>query len=190
MARRHFADAQRSSRCGSVLGLTAVTVSQSKGGSLVRRIKHPTKSGLPVGLPLGGITLGLVAAALVFSSPASAATSPCSDPDSLTNMPTGPVTVSAAWTQQFGRVLVIGSGPYQGCSLYLLTSDQLHSATGAPYACSDNRITTSLATPFCGRASERRRPDRRTGSQPQAAWNGDPHRSWPVRRVVGAAGDL
>lgn len=104
----------------------------------MRRIKHPTKSGLPVGLPLGGITLGLVAAALVFSSPASAATSPCSDPDSLTNMPTGPVTVSAASTQQFGRVLVIGSGSYQGCSLYLLTSDEIQAASGAPYACSDN----------------------------------------------------
>lgn len=28
--------------------------------------------------------------------------------------------------------------PYEGCSLYLLTSDQLHAVTGAPYACSDN----------------------------------------------------
>jgi len=104
----------------------------------VRRIKHPTRSGLRVSLPLGGVTLGLVAAALVFSSPASAATSPCSDPDSLTNMPTGPVTVSAASTQQFGRVLVIGSGSYQGCSLYLLTSDEIQAASGASYACSDN----------------------------------------------------
>jgi predicted lipoprotein with Yx(FWY)xxD motif len=86
----------------------------------------------------GTLLSGLVAAALLFSSSASAATSPCSDPDSLTNMPSGPVTVSAAMTQDFGRVLVIGSGSYQGCSLYLLTSDQLHSLTGAPYACSDN----------------------------------------------------
>ena len=62
--------------------------------------------------------------ALLFSSPASAATSPCSD--SVTSAPTGPATVSAAWTPDYGRVLVIGSGPYQGCSLYLLTSDQLH----------------------------------------------------------------
>jgi predicted lipoprotein with Yx(FWY)xxD motif len=76
--------------------------------------------------------------ALLFSSPASAATSPCSDPDSLTNLPTGPVTVSEASTPDFGRVLVVGSGAYQGCSLYLLTSDQLHALTGAPYACSDN----------------------------------------------------
>src|SRR5579875_781330 len=75
--------------------------------------------------------------ALTTGPPASAATSPCSDPDSLTNMPSGPTTVSTAVTAQFGRVLVIGSGAYEGCSLYLLTSDQLHSATGAPYACSD-----------------------------------------------------
>jgi predicted lipoprotein with Yx(FWY)xxD motif len=46
--------------------------------------------------------------------------------------------VSAAWTPGYGRVLVVGSGTYQGCSLYLLTSDQLHALTGAPYACSDN----------------------------------------------------
>ena len=104
----------------------------------MRRSKHRFKIGSAVGLPLGAVTLGLVAVLLMFSTSASAATSPCSDPDSLTNMPTGPVTVSATWTQQFGRVLVIGSGSYQGCSLYLLTSDQIHAATGAPYACSDN----------------------------------------------------
>ena len=79
-----------------------------------------------------------VGVAMLSSSPAGAATSPCSDPDSLTNMPSAPTTVSTAVTPGFGRVLVIGSGPYQGCSLYLLTSDQLHSLTGAPYACSDN----------------------------------------------------
>lgn len=76
--------------------------------------------------------------ALTLSSSASAATSPCSDSDSLTNLPTGPVTVSAASTPGFGTVLVVGSGSYQGCSLYLLTSDQLHATTGVPYACSDN----------------------------------------------------
>jgi predicted lipoprotein with Yx(FWY)xxD motif len=74
--------------------------------------------------------------ALLSSSPASAATSPCSDP--VTSAPTGPAIVSAAWTPDYGRVLVVGSGAYQGCSLYLLTSDQLHPLTGAPYACSDN----------------------------------------------------
>ncbi len=53
-------------------------------------------------------------------------------------MPSGSVTVSTAQTPGFGRVLVIGSGAYEGCSLYLLTSDRLHSLTGVPYACSDN----------------------------------------------------
>jgi hypothetical protein len=46
----------------------------------------------------------------LFISPASAATSPCSDPDSVTNLPTGPATVSAASTPNFGQVLIIGSG--------------------------------------------------------------------------------
>jgi predicted lipoprotein with Yx(FWY)xxD motif len=45
--------------------------------------------------------------------------------------------VSAASTP-FGRTLVVGSGAYAGCSLYLLTSDQLHALTGANFACSDN----------------------------------------------------
>ncbi|MGO9498777.1 MAG: hypothetical protein ACLQA5_19005 [Solirubrobacteraceae bacterium] len=74
--------------------------------------------------------------ALLLTSPASAATSLCSD--SVMSAPTGPATVSATWTPGYGRVLVVGSGPYQDCSLYLLTSDQLHALTGAPYACSDN----------------------------------------------------
>ncbi|HJS93659.1 MAG TPA: hypothetical protein VJ741_05305 [Solirubrobacteraceae bacterium] len=63
--------------------------------------------------------------ALLFSSPAGAATSPCSD--TVTSAPTSPATVSATWTPDYGRVLVVGSGAYQGCSLYLLTSDQLQS---------------------------------------------------------------
>jgi predicted lipoprotein with Yx(FWY)xxD motif len=56
----------------------------------------------------------------------------------VTSAPTGAATVSAAWTPDYGRVLVVGSGPSAGCSLYLLTSDQLHALTGAPFACSDN----------------------------------------------------
>ena len=81
------------------------------------------------------ITLGLVGAALLFSSPASAQSRPCSD--DVTSTPTGPATVSTASTS-FGRVLVVGSGPYAGCSLYLLTSDQLHALSGAQFACTDN----------------------------------------------------
>jgi predicted lipoprotein with Yx(FWY)xxD motif len=85
----------------------------------------------------GTFTLGLIAAALVFSSSAGAATGTgCGAP--LMSAPAGPATVSVASTPDFGKVLVIGSGSYQGCSLYLLTSDQLHALTGAAYACSDN----------------------------------------------------
>src|ERR1035441_997205 len=73
--------------------------------------------------------------ALQFSSPASAQSRPCADP--VTSAPTGPATVSAASTP-YGRVLVVGSGAYAGCSLYVLTSDQLHALTSAPFACSDN----------------------------------------------------
>jgi predicted lipoprotein with Yx(FWY)xxD motif len=83
------------------------------------------------------LTLGLAAVALVFSSPARAATSACNDP--VTSVPTGPATVSAASTA-FGRVLVVGSGADAGCSLYLLTSDQLHSLTGANFACGNTSL--------------------------------------------------
>jgi predicted lipoprotein with Yx(FWY)xxD motif len=82
------------------------------------------------------LSLGLVAAGLLFSSPASAQTKPCSD--DVTSVPTGPATVSVVRTRAYGRVLVVGSGDYAGCSLYLLTSDQLHVLSGAPFACSDN----------------------------------------------------
>jgi predicted lipoprotein with Yx(FWY)xxD motif len=82
------------------------------------------------------LTLALVTAALVFSSTANAQSKPCSD--DVSSAPTGPATVSAASIASYGRVLVVGSGDYAGCSLYLLTSDQLHALTGAPFACSDN----------------------------------------------------
>ena len=78
------------------------------------------------------LTLGLVAVPLFLSSSASAQSSSCADP--VTSAPTGPATVSVESTP-FGRVLVVGSGPYAGCSLYLLTSDQLHALAGADFAC-------------------------------------------------------
>jgi predicted lipoprotein with Yx(FWY)xxD motif len=96
-----------------------------------------------LGRPVAGraaaaaLTLGLVAVALMFSSSASARTSPaCSD--DVTGTPTGPATVSVARSTSYGRVLVVGSGDYAGCSLYLLTSDQLHELNRAQFACSDN----------------------------------------------------
>jgi predicted lipoprotein with Yx(FWY)xxD motif len=82
------------------------------------------------------LTVGLLAVGLLFSSPASAASSSCAD--SVTSAPSGPATVSAAPTSEYGRVLVVGSGAYAGCSLYVLTSDQLHRLAGAAFACSDN----------------------------------------------------
>ncbi len=81
------------------------------------------------------LILALVAVVFVFTAPASASSPSCADP--VTSAPTGPATVSAA-SSAYGRVLVVGSGDYTGCSLYLLTSDQLHALTGADFACSDN----------------------------------------------------
>lgn len=109
--------------------------------TLLRRLGRPVTGRLPAAT----LTLGLVAAGLMFSSsatPASAATKPCSQ--DVTGVPNGPATVSVASNPSFGRILVIGSGDYAGCSLYLLTSDQLHRLTGS-FACSDN--SNPLGTP-------------------------------------------
>ena len=94
---------------------------------------------------IAALVLGLVLVALHFTSAAHAATSSCADP--ITNAPTGPATVSAA-SSKYGKVLVVGSGAYQGCSLYLLTSDQLHAINGADFACSndDNPIHAACDT--------------------------------------------
>jgi predicted lipoprotein with Yx(FWY)xxD motif len=98
---------------------------------LFRRLGRPVAGPAAAAL----LILGLVVVALQFSSPARAGSSSCADP--ITSAPTGPATVSATSTG-FGKVLVVGSGDYAGCSLYLLTSDQLHALSGADFACSDN----------------------------------------------------
>ena len=85
-------------------------------------------------LAIAALVLGLAVAALRSTPAAHAATSSCAD--SIKNAPTGPATVSATSTK-YGKVLVVGSGAYAGCSLYLLTSDQLHAINGAAFACSD-----------------------------------------------------
>jgi predicted lipoprotein with Yx(FWY)xxD motif len=95
---------------------------------LSRRFRWPLIAGTALILVLAG--LGLQSGAS-----ARAATSSCAD--SITSAPTGPATVSAS-SSPYGKMLVVGSGAYEGCSLYLLTSDQLHSLTGADFACSDN----------------------------------------------------
>ena len=84
---------------------------------------------------IAALVLGLALVALQFGSPAHAATSSCAD--AITSAPTGPATVSAA-SSKYGKVLVVGSGAYAGCSLYLLTSDQLHAINGANFACSND----------------------------------------------------
>lgn len=86
---------------------------------------------------VAALALSLAVVALPFSSSARAQSTSSSCADPVTSPPTGPATVSAASTA-FGRVLVIGSGNYNGCSLYLLTSDNLRALSGAPFACSDN----------------------------------------------------
>jgi predicted lipoprotein with Yx(FWY)xxD motif len=94
-----------------------------------RKLRWPLAASvaiLAVALAVGG--------ALRFSSTARADSPACSD--AVTAAPTGPATVSTASTA-FGKALVVGSGAYTGCSLYLLTSDQLHSLTGSHFACSD-----------------------------------------------------
>src|SRR5437588_11711648 len=97
---------------------------------------RPSRRLLAVSAATALLVLGVLAGALGLSSPATADSSP-SCADSVTSAPTGPATVSAA-SSPFGRVLVVGSGDHAGCSLYLLTSDQLHTLTGADFACSDN----------------------------------------------------
>ena len=88
------------------------------------------------------LTLGLVIVVPQLSSPVSAQTSSCAAPVTAAN---GPATVSAA-SSAFGRVLVVGSGPNSGCSLYVLTSDQRPTLTpGAPFGCSNG--SNILGTP-------------------------------------------
>jgi predicted lipoprotein with Yx(FWY)xxD motif len=81
------------------------------------------------------LTLGLGAVALQLAPAASAKSSSCANP--VTGAPTSHATVSTKSTP-FGRVLAVGAGRYAGCSLYLLTSDQLHELSGARFGCSDN----------------------------------------------------
>jgi predicted lipoprotein with Yx(FWY)xxD motif len=98
--------------------------------TIVFRRRGPAASSAAAAL----LILGLVVLALQLSSPARAESSSCADP--VTSAPTDPATVSAA-SGPFGKVLVIGSGAYSGCSLYLLTSDHVQALTGSQFACSD-----------------------------------------------------
>ena len=136
------------------------------------------------------LTLGLVGVALLFSSPASAQTRPCSE--DVMSAPTGPATVSAASTTSYGRVLVVGSGDYAGCSLYLLTSDQLHALSGADFACSDNMNVLNMPcdSDLWPALLTKGAPIAGPGVNPRLLGRVNPHRPRPASRVVGEAGDL
>ncbi len=56
----------------------------------------------------------------------------------VTSAPTGPATVSAE-SRAYGKVLVTGSPGFVGCSLYVLTADELSTLTSGavPFACGD-----------------------------------------------------
>jgi len=86
------------------------------------------------------VILGVgLALALLLGRPASAQSAVnCAAP--TTSAPTGPAIVSVASTT-YGTVLVEGSAGYAGCSLYVLTSDELRTLTTAaePFACSNNQ---------------------------------------------------
>ncbi len=108
---------------------------------------HSRRLGRPVAgsAAIAALILGLVALALHFSSPARAGSTACNTADTVNNAPTGPATVSVSTTTAFGKVLVAGSGAFDGCSLYLLTSDELHALTGSQFACSDGPNAKNLA---------------------------------------------
>lgn len=94
------------------------------------------------------LILSVIAVALAFGSTAKAESNSCAD--TVTSAPTGPATVSAETKAPFGKVLVIGAGQYDGCSLYVLTSDQLHALSGGatPFGCGggDNKIHLTCDT--------------------------------------------
>jgi predicted lipoprotein with Yx(FWY)xxD motif len=92
----------------------------------------------------GILGVGL-ALALVLGRPANAEGAVnCAAP--ATSAPTGPATVSVASTP-YGAVLVEGSPGYAGCSLYVLTSDELRTLTSGaePFACSNNQNVLGAA---------------------------------------------
>jgi predicted lipoprotein with Yx(FWY)xxD motif len=103
---------------------------------LVASARRPRALAALTMAPFLALSIGFGAPAIgVGSAALAASTASCAD--AVTSAPTGPATVSATRNGTFGKVLVVGSGTYSGCSLYLLTSDRLHGMTGAPFACSD-----------------------------------------------------
>jgi predicted lipoprotein with Yx(FWY)xxD motif len=114
---------------GSSLETTSAGSASSAAPAWLRRV-------FAVPAAVAMLTFALVLVTPQLSSPVSAATPSCGTP---VTAPTGPATVSAA-SSPYGTVLVIGSGKYSGCSLYELTTDQMHTLTAgkAPFACTDS----------------------------------------------------
>jgi predicted lipoprotein with Yx(FWY)xxD motif len=81
-----------------------------------------------------GLTLALPATtAVAGASPPLSNVLPCSTPlVTSSTIPTGPAVVSAVPTS-YGQALVVGSGTFAGCSLYMLSSDPPVNANG--YGC-------------------------------------------------------
>ena len=100
---------------------------------LLRRLGRPVAGSALA----AALILGLAVLALQLSSPAKAESTACNTADTANNAPTGPATVSVSSTTDFGKVLVVSSRTFDGCSLYLLTSDAVHTLTGSQFACSD-----------------------------------------------------
>ncbi|MGH8291217.1 MAG: hypothetical protein ACREV7_19815 [Steroidobacteraceae bacterium] len=86
------------------------------------------------------IILGLGLALALQFSPRASAQNNVNCAALVASAPSGPAIVSVASTS-YGKVLVEGSEGYAGCSLYVLTSDELHTLTSGaePFACSDNQ---------------------------------------------------
>lgn len=114
------------------------------------------RSTLGASLAVGaaGVLAVWAAAALVVLVPAGAAgaspaaggailsnTEPCSTPVSSKAMPTGPAVVSSTRTR-FGPALIVGAGPFAGCSLYLLTSDT--KANPKTYGCTGTTCAVGI----------------------------------------------
>lgn len=92
------------------------------------------------------VILGVgLALAILLGRPANAQSAVnCAAP--VTSAPTSPAIVSVA-SSSHGPVLVEGSAGYAGCSLYVLTSDELRTLTSGaePFACSDNQNVLGAA---------------------------------------------
>ena len=91
------------------------------------------------------LSFALVTMAPQLSLPVSAQTASCGAP--VKAAPTGPATVSAA-SSPYGKVLVVGSGEYKGCSVYLLGTDEMHTLTSgkAPFGCTDSTANAFKAS--------------------------------------------